>query len=880
MDYDTFINSAFIVQGRADEFTQKSARQRKEILSSILGLGRYDRLQELARQHLQDRAQKCQAHRRRLEELDAELVPREEYEAQRQEVAARLEELRTGIADDEAALERLRQNRLERQRLQQECAAQAREEARLRERRQALEKEQEYFRTQQQKDDEILATAAAIERDYSTYQEVQLRIGQLRRQLQQLRELENRRAGLQQRIDQARHQVEQRCALLEAQCQDGDRRLQDELSLLDKEQTIAARYELMQATRQQDQALEKERLRHEALGHEQLRLEQAIALEEQSLLRQRDDSQRRLEEVRQRLQQARDQEKHLEELERTIAALIPQAAERDRLRDEGTALRAQVEEQKRQLEVEQERLKQEHEKIHLLRTADSAQCPLCGSRLDEQHRLRLDQEMARRQREQLARLDQQQQNIAHLESSLRDMRARYMSVEKQTAPLEELQNKRAALEVCRHRAQEFQEEAEQLARQFAGLTEDLENQRYAPELRHRLRRVADELAQLAYQAGQHAQVKKTLESLLPVEAEYLRLQDARCRADQLRGELQEVQAKRALARQQLDQGLYAQQEQRDLQEVQSQIHALGYDPAAHQDLDRRLDELSDVMARRERLQAARQRRADVAQTIARHERELTHLQQELGKIVQHAHQLEERSRALEGVEQQCADLEERLSRARAEKDHLLPQHGSLQDKCDRCAQFAAEREQLQRQLDEDQREAWIYEKLSEAFGKDGIQALIIESAIPEIEREANAILARLTDNRIQIAIESLRDLKGGGTRETLDIKIADEIGERSYHLYSGGEAFRTSFALRIALSKVLAMRAGTRLRTLIIDEGFGTQDGQGLEQLVEAIQEISRDFDKVLVVTHLSELKKAFPVQIEVTKHPDLGSRFEVVYNA
>ena len=113
----------------------------------------------------------------------------------------------------------------------------------------------------------------------------------------------------------------------------------------------------------------------------------------------------------------------------------------------------------------------------------------------------------------------------------------------------------------------------------------------------------------------------------------------------------------------------------------------------------------------------------------------------------------------------------------------------------------------------------------------------------------------------------------------MDIKIADEIGERSYHLYSGGEAFRTNFALRLALSKVLARRAGTSLRSLIIDEGFGTQDSQGLEQLIEAIQEISRDFDKVLVVTHLAELKNAFPVQIEVTKHPETGSRFEVVQN-
>ena len=209
----------------------------------------------------------------------------------------------------------------------------------------------------------------------------------------------------------------------------------------------------------------------------------------------------------------------------------------------------------------------------------------------------------------------------------------------------------------------------------------------------------------------------------------------------------------------------------------------------------------------------------------------------------------------------------------------MEKRGTLRAIRERETRLAAERTKIQAETEDDRGDAWIYQTLDEAFGKDGIQALIIESAIPQIETEANALLSRLTDNRIQISIESLRDLKTGGTRETLDIKISDEIGERPYHLYSGGEAFRTNFALRVALSKVLAIRSGTQLRTLVIDEGFGTQDSTGIDQLVEAIQEVSRDFDKVLIVTHLPELKKVFPVQIEVVNHPDIGSRFTVVHN-
>ena len=91
------------------------------------------------------------------------------------------------------------------------------------------------------------------------------------------------------------------------------------------------------------------------------------------------------------------------------------------------------------------------------------------------------------------------------------------------------------------------------------------------------------------------------------------------------------------------------------------------------------------------------------------------------------------------------------------------------------------------------------------------------------------------------------------------------------------ESFR---ALRLALSKVLARRAGTQLRTLIIDEGFGTQDSHGLEQLKDSINIVCADFDKVIIVTHLDELKSAFPTQIEVTKPPGRGSEFEILHLA
>jgi exonuclease SbcC len=208
-------------------------------------------------------------------------------------------------------------------------------------------------------------------------------------------------------------------------------------------------------------------------------------------------------------------------------------------------------------------------------------------------------------------------------------------------------------------------------------------------------------------------------------------------------------------------------------------------------------------------------------------------------------------------------------RERALQNKLIETQAGLR----RCAQLEKEKGENAEALRALVEEKAIYDELSAAFGKRGIQAMIIESALPEIEEEANLLLGRMTDNRMHLKIESQRDTKKGDTIETLEIRISDELGTRSYEMFSGGEAFRVDFALRIALSRLLANRAGAPLPTLIIDEGFGSQDSGGREKLVEAITSIQDDFEKILVITHIEELKDAFPVRIEVTKTEE-GSTF------
>lgn len=227
---------------------------------------------------------------------------------------------------------------------------------------------------------------------------------------------------------------------------------------------------------------------------------------------------------------------------------------------------------------------------------------------------------------------------------------------------------------------------------------------------------------------------------------------------------------------------------------------------------------------------------------------------------------------LEEGEQTLRDLQDQEIRLNQEVGAARQKVSVLDDLRMRRKKLEAERDELALAIGR-------YRMLERAFGKDGVPALLIEQALPQIESKANELLDRLSDGTMSVRFVTqaeYKDKKREGLKETLDIQISDGVGVRDYEMYSGGEAFRANFAIRLALSEVLAQRKGARLQTLVIDEGFGSQDAQGRQRLIEAINAVRGDFAKILVITHLDELKDAFPTRIEVEK-TERGSTVTVV---
>jgi exonuclease SbcC len=320
---------------------------------------------------------------------------------------------------------------------------------------------------------------------------------------------------------------------------------------------------------------------------------------------------------------------------------------------------------------------------------------------------------------------------------------------------------------------------------------------------------------------------------------------------------------------------FATTEQLALRDIEDELVRLDYDSQQY----------DEVRQRRRTLEQYEEpkRKLEEADRLINQEKESASRAEEAAQELRHRLEVDEpKKQSLSQELNLLPQLVSDLTRAETKNQELTAKQRqsqeimwSIKTNLQRCSEKEIKKQEKEKLLVKASKEEKIYKDLAQAFGKKGIQALLIEITLPEIEVEANKLLGRMTDNRMHLKIETQRETKKGDLLETLDINISDELGMRNYEMFSGGEAFRINFAIRIALSRLLARRAGAPLPTLIIDEGFGTQDSIGVEKLKEAINSIQDDFDKILVITHIEELRDAFPTHIDIVKTAN-GSTIEV----
>lgn len=754
LDYETYTNSAFLRQGQANEFSQKSPKERKKILATILGVNRFDGLQSFAL----EKGRECNQQIQILQGL----------QAQDEQVLATYDELVV--------------QRKEHEKSQSE-----------------ITKTLTQLATEQQHAQQALEQYLARKKDYAE------RIAEVEHEWKKSNE---RRAQWGQRAHEWR--VQMRLLHDAAGQQAGAQELTE---LRKKEHALRAAQRAVLTAQQQHMALEKKCMdRRRELEQGQQKEREALVKNVHDMQAQLDQTQTKKEHAIRQLTQIQAEHAQLVEQDVALAKqvvdqqkVVMQHEHAKKQFDKRRAFYAAYVPRAKWLYQQQQELEQ---KGALVLEDGRPSCPLCEQMISAQRKKFIHDKL-------------------HNQSSL---------VRHQYARLHTVLGRLKERLVTDHETVKVYDAARAQLQTLQGQREVMTKRTL--ELR--------------------ANEKELVKECTAIEKAYAAVEKECAAAKEAVSKREQGMQEQLLRDEQLV--LWGQ----ELQILKAADHT--YDEKVHAAVEQRIAVLekqqADFESLREKSGALREQRVTLSTERIRLKEERRELVAKKTKLA--AGGLDAEQEAV--LQKVASDVRMQHAEAQAAKERIVAQLSTVATKLEQVAKCREAFEKRTKEIAALEERKSDYTVLATAWSKNGIQALLIEQAIPEIEQEANELLGRLSQNQAQVFIESQRDLKSGGVRETLDIKISDSMGVRPYEMFSGGEAFRIDFALRIAISKLLARRAGTALQVLIIDEGFGSQDEEGLQRLMQALYTVQEDFEKIIIVSHLPEFKENFPVHFVVQK--------------
>ena len=147
------------------------------------------------------------------------------------------------------------------------------------------------------------------------------------------------------------------------------------------------------------------------------------------------------------------------------------------------------------------------------------------------------------------------------------------------------------------------------------------------------------------------------------------------------------------------------------------------------------------------------------------------------------------------------------------------------------------------ELKEKRSERLHLQTLAEALDK--LRADLNDRIRPELESIASELLSMITDGRYN-TLEINEDYKA---------MIRDD-GELM-PVISGGEDDIVNLALRLAISQMIADRAGQSFSLLVLDEVFGSLDDTRRDNVVSLLQNLKHRFEQIILITHVESIHDA-----------------------
>lgn len=195
-----------------------------------------------------------------------------------------------------------------------------------------------------------------------------------------------------------------------------------------------------------------------------------------------------------------------------------------------------------------------------------------------------------------------------------------------------------------------------------------------------------------------------------------------------------------------------------------------------------------------------------------------------------------------------ARAEERLQAAEHRRDRAAHQ---MEEYCERAGRLGDLQEQLR-----------IHAAAADRLNTFRVhQASLIR---PELEELVTGFVSILTDGRHD------------SVTVTEDFAVVLQEGGIDAEVVSGGAEDITAIALRLAISQMIAERAGHPLSLLILDEPFGSLDQVRRGNVLNLIRRLSGTFEQVLVISHVDETRDAVDHVVEL-EYDEAAGRSRVV---
>ncbi len=160
-------------------------------------------------------------------------------------------------------------------------------------------------------------------------------------------------------------------------------------------------------------------------------------------------------------------------------------------------------------------------------------------------------------------------------------------------------------------------------------------------------------------------------------------------------------------------------------------------------------------------------------------------------------------------------------------------------------------------------------RLAEDLGRDGLQALEIDCAGPELTELVNDLLRSCVGPRWTVSIEATR-LSADGKRELegCEVRVLDTVKgrEAGAETFSAGERVLLGEAVSLALSMIACRRAGVDGPTLIRDESGAALDPENARAYVAMLRRAAEivGASKVLFVSHSPEVQELADARIAI----------------